>query len=70
VPAILPAFADGGQRASGGYWDFASAKLTLCYEMAAEFAQLSRRYGTAIRLPHYRSDTTPILSIDAQRRNG
>jgi hypothetical protein len=33
-------------------WDLATRKLTLCYEMAAEFAQLCRQYADWIELPH------------------
>jgi len=34
-------------------WDLAQRKLTLCYELAAEFAQLYRQYGEQIALPRY-----------------
>ena len=40
----------GGPNAQ---WDLASRKLTLCYELAAEFAQLYRQYGERIALPRY-----------------
>jgi Putative metallopeptidase len=36
---------------SAAFWTFSTAKLTLCYELAAEFAQLYRRYGSSVRLP-------------------
>jgi hypothetical protein len=36
-------------------WDIATQRLTLCYEMAADFAQLYRKYGEEVRLPMYRS---------------
>jgi hypothetical protein len=40
----------GGPNAQ---WDVALHKLTLCYELAAEFAQLYRQYGERIALPRY-----------------
>jgi len=40
----------GGPNAQ---WDVATRKLTLCYEMGAEFAQLYRQYGERIPLPRY-----------------
>jgi Putative metallopeptidase len=40
----------GGPNAQ---WDLALRKLTLCYELAAEFAQLYRQYGERIALPRY-----------------
>ena len=38
---------------SGGYWNVANARLTLCYELAAEFSQLYRKYATVIELPRF-----------------
>lgn len=38
----------------GAQWDLARRKLTLCYEMAADFAQLYRQYADRIQLPRYR----------------
>lgn len=34
-------------------WDLATRRLTLCYEMAAEFSQLYRGYFDRIALPRY-----------------
>jgi hypothetical protein len=38
---------------TGAYWDLSAAKLTLCYEMAAEFGQLFRQYASVIALPRF-----------------
>lgn len=38
---------------SNAQWDVATRKLTLCYEMGAEFAQLYRQHGERIALPRY-----------------
>jgi hypothetical protein len=38
---------------SNAQWDVATRKLTLCYEMGAEFAMLYRQYGERIALPRY-----------------
>ena len=32
-------------------WDLATRKLTLCYELAVEFADLYRTYGAQVMLP-------------------
>ena len=39
---------------SGAYWNRSTRKVTLCYEMAAEFAELYRNYGETIPMPRYR----------------
>ena len=48
---------------SGAYWNVANAKLTLCYEMAAEFSELYRKYATVIELPRFQEveAVTPLV---------
>jgi hypothetical protein len=38
---------------SNAQWNIATRKLTLCYELGAELAQLYRQYGEQIALPRY-----------------
>jgi hypothetical protein len=44
--------------APSAFWDVATQRLTLCYEMAADFAMLYRAYGEEMQLPLYRSTAT------------
>jgi hypothetical protein len=45
--------------AANARWDLATRKLTLCYELAAEFARLYRAYGDQVMLPLERSAAAP-----------
>lgn len=38
----------------GAGWDLATRELTICYELASDFAQLYRQYGEQFGLPSYR----------------
>jgi hypothetical protein len=38
----------------GANWDVALRRLTLCYELAAEFTQLYRQYGEQVMFPSFR----------------
>jgi hypothetical protein len=49
-PFTLEMQSCGGPNAQ---WEIATRKLTLCYELAAEFAQLYRQYGERVALPRY-----------------
>jgi len=40
-------------------WDLSTQKLTLCYELAAEFAQLYRSFGNLVMLPLESSAAAP-----------
>lgn len=41
------------------YWDIMSRRLTLCYELAEEFARLYREYGHKFELPRYNTVSHP-----------
>jgi hypothetical protein len=45
-------------------WDLATRKLTLCYELAAEFADLYRNYGGA------RADSLGVEDSKKRKKSG
>lgn len=50
----------------GAAWDVSTQRLTICYELAAEFTQLYRRYGDRIALPRFPREPRDAVGFNAR----